>query len=150
MSEVYTHRMYTAPYSSALEQVWYNAETHRLWVQFPSGQIAGYGDVPGDRYRQLVDADSIGRYYVREIKPVYAGVSVDQHAEFIENRSGDKTEEEPAEVEYHKFTVVVEVSGELKLDVSAESVEGAMKFVNEALGESVFDGSYTVRSVTRN
>lgn len=57
--------------SSAVEAVGYDADERELYVCFrgSSGGTYVYADVSHDEYRTLLDAESIGGYVNKEIKP---------------------------------------------------------------------------------
>lgn len=57
--------------SSSLESVGYDAESHTLEVEFRSGGVYQYMDVPADELRRFLTADSLGRYLNKRIKPRY-------------------------------------------------------------------------------
>lgn len=60
----FTHA--TAVESSAVDEVYYNANTQDLAVDLHD-EVYVYHDVPKDRYESLVSADSVGRAF-REVK----------------------------------------------------------------------------------
>jgi len=55
--------------STALRQVLYFPDAQSLEVEFSSGDIYTYCDVPEDLYRQLLSAESKGRFFNRMIRP---------------------------------------------------------------------------------
>lgn len=59
--------------SSNVSMVGYNESKRMLTVQFKSGQVFSYSGVPPEKYRELLQADSIGSHFAREIKPNYEG-----------------------------------------------------------------------------
>lgn len=61
--------------SSALDTVWYNCFARCLYVRFPNKTVAGYRNVPPNVVRDLLEAESIGRYFANNIKLVYPGTS---------------------------------------------------------------------------
>lgn len=63
--------------SSALEALWYDVFQRRLYVEFPSGQIAGYLNVPAEVVEDLENANSVGSYFSKNVKGVYHGTSGD-------------------------------------------------------------------------
>ena len=63
--------------SSALEALWYDVFQRRLYVEFPSGQIAGYLNVPAEVVEELENANSVGAYFSKNVKGVYHGTSGD-------------------------------------------------------------------------
>ena len=46
--------------SSALSRYWYDFETGDLFVEFTSGNVAGYSNVPNHVVREFLNAPSIG------------------------------------------------------------------------------------------
>ncbi len=54
--------------SSAVRSLGYDAESRQAVVEFTSGQIYAYRDVPADRVDRVRDADSIGEAVTRELK----------------------------------------------------------------------------------
>jgi hypothetical protein len=58
--------------SSNLAAVGYDEQTMTLSVQFKSSpRIYRYAKVPEDEYAALVNSDSIGRYFLQNIKDQY-------------------------------------------------------------------------------
>lgn len=49
--------------SSMLNACAYDDEAKELTVQFSNGKIYVYEDVPVETYRELISADSAGRYF---------------------------------------------------------------------------------------
>lgn len=62
--------------SSNLRSVFWDEPTETLVIEFISGSKAGYRDVPEYMFNNLVEADSPGRFYNSNIKPLFSGVSV--------------------------------------------------------------------------
>jgi len=63
--------MERAPVSSAtMSSVGYDLEVRTLEIEFASGEIYQYLDVPEEIYRGLMTADSKGRYFNLVIKPL--------------------------------------------------------------------------------
>jgi KTSC domain len=62
--------------SSMIQAVGYDPKTRILEVVFNSGQIYCYEDVPPNVYKELMAADSKGRYMQSEILGVYADYPV--------------------------------------------------------------------------
>ena len=58
--------------SAAIESVGYNGKKAKLHIVFTSGGRYVYDEVPSEVALSLVNANSIGRYFVREIRNVYA------------------------------------------------------------------------------
>lgn len=68
--------------SSAIIESWHDANNNLLFVQFPSGQIAGYENFDENEYSDFVNASSVGRYYSQWIKNHYRGVNT-EGVEFV-------------------------------------------------------------------
>ena len=62
--------------SSNLESVGYDTETQMLEVEFKDGRIYQYDNVPITVYNNLMEADSPGGYFNRNIKYGYSFVPV--------------------------------------------------------------------------
>lgn len=58
--------------STTLRSVGYDAETRVLEVEFTSGKVYQYADVPESVYRELLGAESLGRYFSASVRNVYA------------------------------------------------------------------------------
>jgi hypothetical protein len=54
--------------SSNLKSVGYDAATSTLEVEFSNGTVWQYAAVPGDVYRDLMKAPSVGSYFAREVR----------------------------------------------------------------------------------
>ncbi|RIX27522.1 KTSC domain-containing protein [Amnibacterium setariae] len=57
--------------SSALRAVGYDFETSTLEVEFASGGVYDYEDVPPEAALQLLEADSLGRHLAEHIRGAY-------------------------------------------------------------------------------
>jgi hypothetical protein len=57
--------------SSSLFQIGYNESTQDLFVEFSDNRTYVYSAVPEPTFRELMEADSKGSYFNREIKPHY-------------------------------------------------------------------------------
>ncbi len=58
--------------SSMIHAVGYDAERRILEVVFNTGRTYQYFDVPPEEYEGLLNADSKGRYFLANIRDVYA------------------------------------------------------------------------------
>ena len=67
-------------HSSTICCIGYRAETEnmksQLTVIFAGGARYTYADVPLDLWKRFKEAESVGRFFAREIKPVYEGVKI--------------------------------------------------------------------------
>ena len=66
----------TAVISSNLKSVGYDSGTSTLEVEFKKGRIYQYQNVPQEKYSSLLDADSKGRYFNKNIKDLYPFVRI--------------------------------------------------------------------------
>lgn len=57
--------------SSNIRSVGYEADIEILEIEFTSGNIYQYFDVPEREYEELMNAASIGKYFNRKIKDNY-------------------------------------------------------------------------------
>lgn len=62
--------------SSNLKSVGYDSGTSTLEVEFKKGRIYQYQNVPPEKYSSLLDADSKGRYFNKNIKDLYPFVRI--------------------------------------------------------------------------
>jgi len=62
--------------SSVITSVGYDAKTNVLEVEFRTGRIYQYFLVPQSVYRELMRADSIGKYFNAEIRGSYNEVPI--------------------------------------------------------------------------
>ena len=70
--------MYMTPiHSAAIARTGYDAARHILRLEYTSGRIYDYLDVPPEKYDQLLNAGSIGEFVNQEIKPNYECSEVD-------------------------------------------------------------------------
>ena len=58
--------------SSMIASVGYDEAKRILEIEFNSGRIYRYANVPPEVYRGLMEAESHGRYFLAHIKGVYA------------------------------------------------------------------------------
>ena len=74
----YTHHAYVN--SSAIDEVFYDDVTQRLFVQLLSGTTAAYRDVPVGVFHDLVNPrNSAGQVWNQDVKHHYAGISSNVH-----------------------------------------------------------------------
>jgi hypothetical protein len=57
--------------SSSLSSVNYYPAMQMLEVEFQSGSVYVYFDVPASTYKALLRADSMGRYFIQNIRSQY-------------------------------------------------------------------------------
>ena len=57
--------------SSQMKMVEYDTETNTLIITFTKGARYEYKDVPNKVFLELIEADSIGSYFIKEIKTKY-------------------------------------------------------------------------------
>jgi uncharacterized protein YuzE len=57
--------------SSVIASVEYDNDAHELDITFTSGKIYRYFDVPAEIHAGLVDAESLGKFFNKEIKDAY-------------------------------------------------------------------------------
>ncbi|MFD7905821.1 KTSC domain-containing protein [Kitasatospora sp. NPDC059722] len=62
----------TAVESSVLRSVGYDRPARRLELEFLGGRVYEYAAVPARVHRELMAADSHGRFFVRRIRGRYA------------------------------------------------------------------------------
>jgi len=65
--------MRTPVTSSNIVSIGYDVDTRTLEVEFNSGAVYQYSNVPEDVYNELISASSIGAYFASGIKYVYYG-----------------------------------------------------------------------------
>ena len=58
--------------SSNIAGIAYIKEAEQLMVQFNSGSVYAYSDVPEQVYQDFLAADSKGKFFAQSIKDVYA------------------------------------------------------------------------------
>lgn len=57
--------------SSNISTVGYDKESKELEVEFTSGGVYSFKDVPKEKYEEMIKAPSAGRYFLAEIKGRY-------------------------------------------------------------------------------
>lgn len=62
--------------SSNITSVGYDSESHTLEIEFHSGGVYQYFDVPQSTYDELMHASSHGSYFYRYIKDQYRWVKI--------------------------------------------------------------------------
>ena len=58
--------------SSNIKSIGYNKEKKVLEIEFNSGGVYEYSNVPEDAFESLNKAQSKGKYFIKYIKPVFA------------------------------------------------------------------------------
>jgi KTSC domain-containing protein len=66
----------TAVTSESLASVGYDSTRQLLEIEFASGEIYRYYQVPVNVHRELMAADSHGRYFIANIRPRYGFVRI--------------------------------------------------------------------------
>jgi hypothetical protein len=57
--------------STSLRSVGYDLKNHTLEIEFQSGEVYDYLDVPREVYVELMHADSHGLYFIQNIRDQY-------------------------------------------------------------------------------
>ena len=57
--------------STSVAAVGYDEDRHELWVQFVGGETYVYSMVPASLYRELLAAESMGRFVNARIRSTY-------------------------------------------------------------------------------
>lgn len=57
--------------SSLVKSVGYDAEDMTLEIEFTSGKVYQYFDVPEESYSELIKASSVGSYFIAHIKGAF-------------------------------------------------------------------------------
>ena len=57
--------------SSSVASVGYDAKTQTLEIEFQSGSVYDYGEVPPEVFKGLMEAPSKGRFFSNEIRGQY-------------------------------------------------------------------------------
>lgn len=65
--------------SSVIASLDYDARTRTLEVEFHSGRVYHYAGVPKAEYQALLNAESIGGHFNREIRPNYPAKEILRH-----------------------------------------------------------------------
>lgn len=140
----------TATDSSAIMHVYYDNASMTMYVVFPSGAIAGYSGVHHNDYERLVGAESVGRHYAQFVRGVYRGLTGDVELvkrEYVKTLEDIDVKKPNARKSY---AVTIEMNGELKFTLDAESVEAAIKSISGLVDEAIVNGQYSILEVTRN
>lgn len=57
--------------SSMIAAIGYDVDSQTLSVEFSKGGTYEYADVPPEEYDALMNAESVGKYFLSHIKPNY-------------------------------------------------------------------------------
>ncbi len=57
--------------STSVKSVGYDAGNRILEIELKNGGIYQYFQVPAEEHKSLIDAESVGRYYAKVVKPLY-------------------------------------------------------------------------------
>lgn len=174
MTYKYTHQKSVD--SSAIEEVYYNANDRSLYLVMTGGSGYRYKDVTLNVYRALVDSNSVGRYYANNIKSNYGpgeylGYFNDSDEEFewvstsylVQNESNTAYVVPPttsgtgmpqsltyranAQAVRSNYTVTFECNGKVREhNVEATSLDEAIVFV-QSFAE-MLELNFKVKSVT--
>ncbi|HEX3130568.1 MAG TPA: KTSC domain-containing protein [Thermoanaerobaculia bacterium] len=62
--------------SSSVASVGYDPKTQTLEIEFSSGSVYEYNEVPPEIYKGLMEASSKGRYFANEIRGQYPSTRI--------------------------------------------------------------------------
>ena len=63
--------------SSLIKRIFYDVETLTLRIQFKGGKKFDYLNVENDKFEELMNSDSIGSFYLKNIKYNYKNLEVE-------------------------------------------------------------------------
>ena len=73
-------------HSSSINNIGYDPDTQRLFLEYSGGRLYEYLDVPEEIYVGLLQAESMGRFVNYAIKPHYYYQEISQRPEWVEER----------------------------------------------------------------
>lgn len=135
-------------HSSVIDHVYYDAKRNELYVLLHSGAVCGYLSVPQNTFDQFKHADSAGSFWNAYVKWNFRGTSGDVN--FVPAQKTEQLMRNPQAAENKKFTVIVNVQGDLRFDLDAEDIVAATKQVYDLIEKSVVNGTYYVKEVKDN
>jgi hypothetical protein len=62
--------------SGNINSVGYEESSNTLEIEFKSGSIYQYSNIPQEVYNELLQASSIGRYFIRNIRDTYRSYKI--------------------------------------------------------------------------
>ena len=83
--------------SSNIKSVGYDAELSILYVQFHGGKLYAYKGVSKEVYDEFLNAESIGKYFMSQIKGAYDCVKIDSIA-IAAGKDGKTVQEQISEL----------------------------------------------------
>ena len=142
------------PRSTSVAKTYYDEPTKVLVVQFTNGNEAAYRNVPLSVYKEMIHADSTGKYYNAWVKGSYSGVPA-PFGPYVQRKvhssSSTGNHVHASVTQNGSLPKGFKVSGVVTFDVTdilvhADSVSEAVAKFEKALREAVFDNG-TVKSV---
>lgn len=76
--------------STNIASAGYDAEKKHMDVEFVKGGLYRYFDVPEDKYRNMMKAESAGKYFAAEIKNTYSSERINTLDHVIDSLSGEQ------------------------------------------------------------
>lgn len=76
--------------SSNLASAGYDAEKKHMDVEFVKGGLYRYFDVPEDKFRNMLKAESAGKFFAAEIKNIYSSERINTLDHVIDSLTGDQ------------------------------------------------------------
>lgn len=67
----------TAVKSTSIKSVGHDPATNTLEVEFSSGKVYRYANVPAEKHAELLAAESIGKHFGKSIRPNHTAVAVE-------------------------------------------------------------------------
>ena len=134
--------------SDVIDKVYYDEKYRELYVVLNSGTVIGYSSVPRYTFDHFRGAISKGSFWNRSIKGYFRGISGD--VQFVAPKPAEHVSAESLNVpSATEFTVVVEVSGTLKITGSARDATDALRKANEILAQT-FEGTAKVKELRQS
>lgn len=136
------------PDSVVIDHVYYDAKRNELYILLHSGTVCGYLSVPQNTYDRFKSSNSAGTFWNAYVKYNFRGTSGDVN--FAPAEKAEQNMTNPQTQENKKFSVIVNVQGDLRFDLDAENIVAATKQVYDLIEKSVVDGTYYVKEVKQN
>lgn len=147
--------------STAIEHVWFNANTGRMTVRFKTKGTYSYDDVPEDTFEDFINAESLGGFFHRVFTP--RGGDVWPGTKHDEGKIGfARVDREPVQIEADldalkpevltsgrgkKFGLHFTYSAKGQMEVRARDMDEAIKLFSEYMDEHGFTAKVTAVTI---
>jgi hypothetical protein len=143
---------YYYPSSDAVDAVYYNSSTKRLYVVSKNNYTYVYANVPSGTFDDFQNASSAGRFWNLNVKGVYNRATDSADGAFgvkfvQQSPAKPAVSSNPAVTSPQNGTVTVQVSGTLSFPFSMGHVNDVVENINEYFRNYLTEGTASITAI---